>query len=223
MHYLSRMHLNGQRRGTAKFLANPKTMHAAIESCFPQHDLESNPRTLWRLERSGGKITLWLVSDRKPSFEVIQEQAGWSEYPSWETRDYTLLLDRLTTGQQYQFRLTANPVIARRKPKQPGNKKAKQERIPLVKKDQQIQWLLDRASQSGFAASLDAQPTFMVTESKQYRFAHENTRGVTLLKCQFDGMLTITDPGLLRDALTQGIGKAKAYGLGLLTLAPYHT
>ena len=65
MHYLSRMPLNPRRRGTAKFLSAPQTMHAAIESSFPPHDSDGNPRTLWRLERIGDKVTLWVVSDSK--------------------------------------------------------------------------------------------------------------------------------------------------------------
>jgi CRISPR system Cascade subunit CasE len=36
----------------------------------------------------------------------------------------------------------------------------------------------------------------------------------------YDGILTVTDPALLRRALCHGVGRAKAYGCGLLTLAP---
>ncbi|MCQ4212596.1 type I-E CRISPR-associated protein Cas6/Cse3/CasE, partial [Streptomyces longispororuber] len=43
---------------------------------------------------------------------------------------------------------------------------------------------------------------------------------VSLVTVTYDGRLQITDPDLLRRTLTQGLGKAKAYGCGLLTLAP---
>ncbi|KPH98712.1 CRISPR-associated protein, Cse3 family [Actinobacteria bacterium OV450] len=36
----------------------------------------------------------------------------------------------------------------------------------------------------------------------------------------FEGRLRITDPGLLTEHLLAGIGPSKAYGCGLLTLAP---
>ena len=36
---------------------------------------------------------------------------------------------------------------------------------------------------------------------------------------RFDGELTVTDPGELRDAVAAGIGPAKAFGFGLLSLA----
>jgi CRISPR system Cascade subunit CasE len=36
----------------------------------------------------------------------------------------------------------------------------------------------------------------------------------------FEGALTVTDAGRFVAALSQGIGRAKAYGCGLLTVAP---
>ncbi|MGO4759027.1 type I-E CRISPR-associated protein Cas6/Cse3/CasE, partial [Streptomyces sp. 2MCAF27] len=43
---------------------------------------------------------------------------------------------------------------------------------------------------------------------------------VTLTAVTFDGRLRVTDPDALRRTLTSGLGKAKAYGCGLMTLAP---
>ncbi|MGI5041579.1 type I-E CRISPR-associated protein Cas6/Cse3/CasE [Streptomyces sp. JAC128] len=37
---------------------------------------------------------------------------------------------------------------------------------------------------------------------------------------QFDGFARITDTGLLTHALKNGIGRAKTYGAGLLSLVP---
>ncbi|AKK06790.1 CRISPR-associated protein Cas6/Cse3/CasE, subtype I-E/ECOLI [Corynebacterium mustelae] len=218
MPYLSTMELNGQRRQTAKFLANPRTMHAAIESCFPSTPDEGNPRVLWRLERHGSKVTLWLVSERQPSFEHIQEQAGWSAQPTWETRNYDLLLDRLMTGQYYQFRLTANPVICT------VCEDGKKRHVGLVREPDQINWLLARQENLGISVQSDPDsvPTFSVSRSKRVRFPHKNKQTyVTIDQCQFDGVLTVTDPNALRTALIEGIGRSKAYGSGLLTLATY--
>ncbi|MFS8202560.1 type I-E CRISPR-associated protein Cas6/Cse3/CasE [Streptomyces sp. CWNU-52B] len=50
------------------------------------------------------------------------------------------------------------------------------------------------------------------TPDKPHVFRHQLTR--------FDGQATITDPDQLRHALLHGIGRAKAYGAGLLSLAP---
>ena len=41
-----------------------------------------------------------------------------------------------------------------------------------------------------------------------------------IAKARFTGTLRVTDAAKLRTALTQGIGRARGYGCGLLTLAP---
>ncbi|MDQ0745874.1 hypothetical protein QF034_000105 [Streptomyces africanus] len=46
---------------------------------------------------------------------------------------------------------------------------------------------------------------------------------VTLSTATFEGRLRVTDPDTLRASLLGGIGPAKGYGQGLLTLAPLHT
>jgi CRISPR system Cascade subunit CasE len=46
---------------------------------------------------------------------------------------------------------------------------------------------------------------------------------VTLTRATFEGQLVVADPHALRKTLTAGLGSAKAYGCGLLTLAPVTT
>ncbi|EXU63555.1 CRISPR-associated protein Cse3 [Streptomyces sp. PRh5] len=46
---------------------------------------------------------------------------------------------------------------------------------------------------------------------------------VTLVTVTYDGRLTVTDADRFRATLTQGLGKAKAYGCGLMTLVPLPT
>ena len=45
-------------------------------------------------------------------------------------------------------------------------------------------------------------------------------RTVSLNVVQFDGILTVSDSAAFLRALSGGIGKAKAYGLGLLSVGP---
>ena len=51
------------------------------------------------------------------------------------------------------------------------------------------------------------------------RVKGEDKRPVTLKLATFQGTLKVTDPRALRSALANGIGRAKGYGAGLLTLA----
>jgi CRISPR system Cascade subunit CasE len=46
-----------------------------------------------------------------------------------------------------------------------------------------------------------------------------NGHRITVWPVLFDGILTVEDPGLLRQAIVAGIGPARAYGNGLLSLA----
>lgn len=49
---------------------------------------------------------------------------------------------------------------------------------------------------------------------------HDKGPSIVLSIATFEGRLTVTDPTALRTALLSGIGPAKSYGCGLLTLAP---
>ena len=42
---------------------------------------------------------------------------------------------------------------------------------------------------------------------------------MTLALATFEGVLEVTDPDALRHGLVHGIGRGKAYGCGLMTLA----
>ena len=79
----------------------------------------------------------------------------------------------------------------------------------------QKQWLLDRAAKHGFALTEDS---FTVTRVQWHRFAKRGTRPVSLLAVTYEGVLQVTDPEAFRNLLCQGMGRGKAYGLGLLTV-----
>jgi CRISPR system Cascade subunit CasE len=65
------------------------------------------------------------------------------------------------------------------------------------------------------------EPDVQITATTNDRFTRAGSPGaIELLKVTFDGSLTVTDPEKLRHGLCNGIGRAKGYGCGLLTLAP---
>ena len=47
----------------------------------------------------------------------------------------------------------------------------------------------------------------------------EEKSRVKLLAVTYEGLLTVTDADAFRKALVNGIGREKAYGMGLLTVA----
>lgn len=219
--FLTKMPLNPRRRGTRRLLGSPQALHAAVLAGFADARPTDGGRILWRLDTYGQhRIVLYTTSPEKPDFTHLVEQAGWPTTEAWQTRDYSALLSSLQLGQQWQFRLTANPVRSGRKENWSSTK-------PLghVTVQQQEQWLLDRAPRLGFRlvpsgtkVDGDVEPDLAVVDRRTRRFTRQG-HPVTISMATYAGHLEITDVTELRRALTFGIGRAKAYGCGLLTLA----
>lgn len=252
--FLSRFRVNTARPGARRLLSSPQAMHAAVMSSFPNllpsdSPQPDAPRVLWRLDqRARAEVLLYVVSPDRPDLTHLVEQAGWpvvadSENPGWQTQPYAPLLDHLTTGDRWAFRLTANPVhTIRRKEGEP--RKLTAHLTPV----HQMGWLLDEERQKRCGFRVCEKPAdrrllpdgtthqkrphpgdrYEVSVQDVRSLAFDKSRGaagrrdkpVAVVTVTFEGRLEVTDPDALRRTLTQGIGRARAYGCGLLTLAP---
>lgn len=218
--YLTRFRMNPRKRGTLHLVESPQRMHAAILSTLPP-DLASDEtgRVLWRLDQpSNHEWNLYIASPGRPSLEDLQSDCGWSQEQSWSTANYEPFLERLEEDQHWTFRLSANPVQS------VAGARGERGRVkPHVTAEQQRAWLLDKAPRCGFAIDTDGEEHLVRVsrrEREQFDRGHgDKRRHATVSRAQFDGVLTVTDADLLRHSLTHGIGRAKAYGCGLLTLA----
>lgn len=207
--YLTRTYLNARRRGAQKLLGSPHAMHAAVLAGFPPM-LEPG-RSLWRIDADDElRPALYILSEHAPDLTHLEEQAGWPSHPTTQSTSYAPLLATLETGQAWAFRLTANPA---HRAKINGVSKV----LGHVTVAQQIAWLLDRQTTLGISLGQEEVPSFTLTGREVRRFRRSQS-SVTLSTARFEGMLEVVDPVLLRSALTQGIGRAKAYGCGLMTL-----
>lgn len=222
MTVFSRFLINPQRRGARKLLSSPQAMHAAVLSAFPP-GTAGDGRILWRLDVQHPEYRLYVLSPGEPDLTHLVEQAGWATR-TWDTTDYAPLLERVTTGQEWGFRLHANPVKSIHQPGRRGKT------VPHVTEEQQIAWLTGRAPRHGFevrrvpspGSEADV-PDVRVTRRADLSFGKRDGTGpgrrqVTIRQAQFDGTLRVTDAELLRTAMLRGIGRGKAYGCGLLTL-----
>lgn len=227
--YLTRVFLNPQRRATRDWLASPQRLHAAVLAGFAEQSSANRP--LWRIDREQHRFVLFVVSSDRPDLIHLVEQGGWSTHPP-EVADYRRFLDQIEAGRQYVFRLKANPV---RSTKEGVAPLARGRVVNVGSRAQQEEWLLGRAASLGFVVPEDpadfrsdagvvlARKNLVLTGRETLRFS-KLTSGerlnVTLATAQFDGLLEVADPASLRQALCQGIGRGKAYGCGLMTLAP---
>ncbi len=213
--HLTRMALNPARRDGRRLLADPHSMHAAVLAGFPP-DSHADGRVLWRIDTAPSRdFRLYVLSPTRPDLTHLVEQAGWPTRNAWETRDYAPLLSRLSLGQQWAFRLTGNPVRAVRA----GEGRSR--RSGHVTAAQQLDWLVARLDRCGVSAvkTVSGELDIVVSERRVQRF-RRGAGTITLSTARFDGHLRVEDADRLRNALVQGVGRGKAYGCGLLTLAP---
>ena len=134
--YLSRAELDPARRSTMIALTSPQKFHGAVENSFSGE----RRRRLWRLDSLNGKLYLLLLSEELPDLTGLCAQFGTGAAP--ETRRYEPLLERVTPGSCWQFRLTANPTRTRKDPADPLARGALK---PCYLEAEQEQWLLEQA------------------------------------------------------------------------------
>lgn len=223
MTVFTRVLINPRTKGGAKLLTNPQAMHAAVRAAFPPDLDESSGRVLWRVDKHEHEHVLYIVGPEKPTTRHIVEQAGWETRPG-ESADYSRLLGSLMKGQRWRFELVANPTYSEPAPGKRGKVKAH------VSASHQLEWLYSRAETAGFALapreqqdsgwSPDDVPAVLERATEHfYRGGSEKGRPVRIAKARFAGALEVTDAEVLKRTLVHGIGRARAYGCGLLTLA----
>jgi CRISPR system Cascade subunit CasE len=216
--YLSRIEINIRRRESVKLLSSPQIVHAAMMASFPSN--EDSGRVLWRIDRLGPSTYIILQSDIKPDFSHVVDQFGWpASEQKWDSIEYDSFLEKIENDQVWRFRLTANPVHSINISSQ------KQDRgkvVAHVTADQQKKWLIDRSSKYGFTiadVSTDIkEPALEIRSSGSKQFPHDGQR-VSFNAVTFEGIIKVENADLLRDALKKGIGRAKGYGCGLMTIA----
>lgn len=215
--FLTRFRFNPARRGAQRLLGSPHALHAAVLAGFPDPEPTSSGRVLWRLDQRRHDTRLYIVSPRIPDLTHLAEQAGWPSLPdTWQTKPYQPLLDSIENGHRYAFRLTANPVRSTRVEDASRGKPRGH-----VTVEQQEAWLLDRQERAGFAIeeSEDHGRNLIVRDRKLLGFRRRETE-VVLRVVTYEGVLAVTDRDAFVRTLCFGVGRAKGYGCGLLTVAP---
>ncbi|MGL5864770.1 MAG: type I-E CRISPR-associated protein Cas6/Cse3/CasE [Dermatophilaceae bacterium] len=237
MPHLSKIPLNPLRRGSQRLVANPHRMHAAVLGGIGVQPVSE--RVLWRVDEAPHRHDLLVLTQSRPSWQHLVEQAGWpgADGSDAVVRDISPVLDLLAPGRQFSFRVRANPVSSLRRPERPT---AAQERA-LARPDRrrgvrvghrtashQLGWFTDRASPDrhpwGFVLRQPESETTgsaRLVERRRERFSKApGGSPVTIDTATFEGVLTVVDAERFRDVLLGGLGGAKAYGCGLLTVAP---
>lgn len=229
MLYLSRVMLDGQSRAVQRDLADCRALHRTVMGAFP---VASEPvdgareafGVLFRVEPmargEGRAITLLVQSCERPKWERLPEGYLAPEEPKRVDGYYA----GLRAGQSVRFRLHANPTRRVAKADDPLRGKG----VELQREEEQLAWLARKGEHGGFqllharanAEVADARANHGLNVHGYRRDAPEGQRRMTFGSALFEGRLAITDAEAFRQTLATGIGSGKAYGFGLLSIAP---
>lgn len=211
--YLSRLILNPRNRRVQREVANPYELHRSLMRAFPDDLQEGDERVLFRLEPGrNGALTLLVQSWTLPHWSYLAAPE-FDRYllPVGEPNPAVKAFDLdLAPGQMLAFRLRANPTARR-------TFEDKKRRVGIYDEQAQIEWLKRKGELGGFrllSARIGNQEDVERTIRQKGK-----ERKLKLAAVQFDGLLQVTDPKRLRQTVRQGIGSAKGFGFGLLSLA----
>ena len=212
--YLSRLILNPYPRSVRRDLANLYDLHCTLMSAFPAN-LPAHERTLYRVDADPvtNVPTVLIQSHTAPDWATLQRRGGyllpesrWPPHvranPAVKTLDFVL-----TRGQALSFRLRINPTV-----KRDGR------RHGLYKEEDQQAWLARKGQRNGFGVV----HATVIQEGNLLAWkpcGNGSRRTLTFFAVRFEGLLRVSDPDVLWDAVRTGIGPAKSFGFGLLSLA----
>ena len=218
--YLSRLTLNPRSRQVQRELADPYQLHRTILSGFPAQ-LPADERVLFRLEQEPrrGLITILVQSQHKPDWGSLTAKGKDYLLPSenlpddWENPALKPVELQLQPGQLLTFRLQANPTA-----KKAVQDKKNGQRVGIYEEAAQIQWLERKLAEAG--SRLISVRTTRSDQLTGSLYRGEQKHTMTFCAVQFEGILQVQEGEGLRTAVINGIGSAKGFGFGLLSLAP---
>lgn len=156
-----------------------------------------------------GRVIIIVQSAVKPDWDYAFHNVNYLRAAEVEPFE-----PRFSNGQCLRFRLASNPTRRLSGHSPDARVESIGKRVP-VPNDQLIEWLHRRAESSGFIIKRDA-----TTLQSGYIYMKKNGDGQRLRSVLFDGLLRVTDADAFRQTLVRGIGSGKAFGFGLLTIAP---
>ena len=225
--YLSRLDLQPRDRDVRHDLGDLQALHSRVMSGFPEADAvaRSSHGVLWRLEAADrhGRMTL-LVQSRTPP--------DWSRLPPGflvsppSTKPIDTALEAIAVGARLRFRLVANPTVKVDTLSGPDGARRNGRRVPVRGEVELLGWLVRKAAGAGFSVGpdVDAAGRSVVVRQLGDGIGWRGPRGaasrVTFRGVAFDGVLVVTEPSRLLQSVEAGVGSGKAYGFGLLSIAP---
>lgn len=233
--YLSRLWLDGRARAVRRELADCQELHRTLLAAFPplppgESEARARFGLLYRVEAADedGALPVLVQSRIAPDWSRLPPgylRPTWDAAEGYAVKPLDHFHAGLREGMALRFRLRANPTKrisprneAERDPRWHGK------RVELQREEDQLAWLERKGQEGGFrllavAANREV-PDVRATHGLNVTGKREDTGRLTFGSVLFEGRLAITDADSFRQTLGAGIGSGKAYGFGLLSVAP---
>lgn len=198
--YLSKILISGPAS------RNPYEIHRVLWRLFPE-DADASRDFLFLVGHSDRNHAEVLMQSMKKPVQSSAEAKilAWKEFPLG-----------LNAGQRLRFLLVANPIKTIND--EAGRKKADGEtkkcRVPLIREEDQRAWVERKFQNAASFETLVIDPVFPL----RFRKGKED-RGGKIQPVSFQGILNVKVPEGMAELVQNGIGPAKAFGCGLLSLA----
>jgi len=198
--YLSRVLLDNLDSRVSKTLADVGNLHRIVMRGHGTWEVKS--RVLFRLEPEprGSNSVLLVQGPVRPDWSFLREERLCADAHS---KNLALQFD---PGQKLRFRLRANPTV-KREGKRHGHLREEDVRL----------WWRRKSEQHGF---LTSEGWVDVRSEGTLRAFRSHNVPATFRSWLLQGTLEIQDPASMKEAVERGIGSGKAFGFGLLSLAP---
>jgi len=210
--YLHKLILNSRHPQVRRDLSSRYEMHRTLVGALAAEPDEPPPeRYLWRLETSKEGVPVLLVQTPEPAdwsrLQRLHRAHGSSgSYCETVIANKALKLDGVANGASLAFRLHACPT-----------RMVDGKRRGLLSEEDQLGWLARVSEENGFR----------VVQCERARGYLDHPRKgdgtvVSMPVAEFNGSLGVVDAQRLESSVRGGLGRGKAFGLGLLSLARLH-
>lgn len=219
--YLSLLRLNPLSRHVSRDIHDVSELHRTIMSVFPEVDKGENPRAVHRvlhrleLDPRNGEARLYVQSKTKPDWLVLpRDYTIGDDAEQFAIKPVGDIYSKIVEGRRLRFRLRANPTRKIDTKTRSDGIRRHGRRVPVRGEQEQIAWLIRQGGRHGFEVNQLRIAAFGSAELKRSRKQRRTFQGVL-----YEGHLTVVEYQAFQKALFNGIGPAKAFGFGMMSVS----
>jgi CRISPR system Cascade subunit CasE len=207
--HITKLTLNPSHRDVRADLRDAHRMHRRIMTMLPDHvgdTARADLNVLWRIENPGGGDTAPCVYVQASTpLDTSRSPRGY--LTTHTTRDLAPLLAVIAERGTVRYQVTVNT----------STRNGRTKRTIAVPGEQLMAWWERKAATAGLhinGALTDIGAPYVITGNKP------DSQPIKHVGARIVGIATITDTDAITNAIVNGIGRGRAYGLGLITVIP---